>query len=190
MTIRTLTATAAIALSIAAVSAHAESQTVRTWYNDGNFVVTEDIGDSGTRFCSALRGNADTKFGVFAAPDYIAFDLVDTSQSWRGGRVVLTVDGREWTATATVSPKYPDQLYIQPDAKSAQLKSFVAALYTGSTLTVAGYGRPYPFSYQVSLAGSYAALTAASQCVNSLIAQNQQREAPVRQAAPAYRRYI
>ncbi len=188
MTIKTLTATAAIALSLASTAARAE--TIRTWFNDGNFVVTEDVEDSGKPFCSTFRRNGDTSFAVFAAPNFIAFDLMDRSQSWRGGRVVLTVDGREWTATATVSPKYPDQLYINPDAKSAQLKSFVAALYNGSTLTVAGYGSPYPFSYQVSLAGSYGALSAASQCVNSLIARNDATPAPVRPTAPAIQRYI
>jgi hypothetical protein len=171
------------------LSAPSHADTVRTWFNDGNFVVTEDIGDNGRSFCSAIRGNADTKFGVFAAPDYIAFDLMDRGQSWRGGQVVLTIDGRQWTATASVSPKYPDQLFIQPQVGSAQLKSFVAALYNGSTLTVAGYGKPYPFNYQVSLAGSYGALSAASQCVNSLIAQNPS-PTPVRPTAPAIRRYI
>jgi uncharacterized protein (DUF2147 family) len=188
MATKTLAAAAAVALSLAA-PARADTQTIRTWFNDGNFIVTEDIGDNGSSFCTALRGNADAKFGVFAAPNFIAFDLMDRGQSWRGGQVVLTIDGREWTATATVSQKYPEQLWIQPQVGSAQLKSFVTALYNGVTLTVAGYGKPYPFSYQVSLAGSYGALDAARQCVNSLIAQNPS-PAPIRPTAPAVQRYI
>lgn len=192
MATKTLAAAAAVALSLAG---SARADTVRTWYNDGNFTVSE-VADptDGSGFCAAVRGNPSiSTFSVFAAPNFIAFDLLDRTHSWTPGQVVLTIDGRTWTATATVNQKYPDQLWIQPQVGTTQLKSFVSALYTGITLTVAGHGRPQPFSYQISLAGSYAALDATRLCVDSLTARTgvtPPAPAPVRPTAPAVQRYI
>jgi hypothetical protein len=190
MAFRTLASAAALALSLAA-PALAEGTTVRTWYNDGNFTVNETADpNDGAGLCFLTRGNQETgMFGVITAPNFIAFDLLDRSRAWVGGRVDLTIDGHTWTAIATVTREHPDQLYIRPKI-DGPLRSFITALYNGSTLTIASPGGPYPFSYQVSLAGSYGALNAARQCTDGLIAREGASPAPVRQSAPAFRRYI
>jgi hypothetical protein len=162
-----LAAVAAISL---AGTASAETYSTANWYDDGGFAVKRVTADStGYRFCSMERGNFSDKVFTITADGTakIVMTLVDVRHTWTPGQVRLWVDGRSWTAVATTPAQYPNQLVITA-TPGVGSEAFFTAMGYGQRLTIQGQGAPIPFSYDVALSGSQAAMTSLVQCVGSL----------------------
>ncbi|HME20474.1 MAG TPA: hypothetical protein VKI44_03795 [Acetobacteraceae bacterium] len=149
-------------------TATAQIDVAKYWYTGGGFTVKEMVAtDPSDRWCSLERGipgSSSPYFILDTSPGGLLM-IADSNMNWSGGQVRIWVDGKFWTARATVPPAFPHNLNVSL-GYSQPLVDFMTALALGRTLTIEGLGSAGvgAFRYNVSLNGSAGAIKAQIEC--------------------------